>query len=63
MGSNQSWLLVFFTDRTEISTNNLKIGVLANEVICHLEHSEMVICDGVEGTTCYKDNWLLVRGM
>jgi len=63
MGANKTWLLVLVTDWTEISTDNLKIGVLANEVIRHLEHAKMVIGNRIEGATCYEDNWLLSGGM
>lgn len=63
MGANKTWFLVLVTDWTEISTHNLKIGVLTNEVIRHLEHAKMVICNRIKGAACYEDNWLLSGGM
>lgn len=63
MGANKTWFLVLITDRTEISTNNLKIGVLTNEVVRHLEHAKMVIRNRIEGAACYEDNRLFSGGM
>jgi hypothetical protein len=60
-GTEQPRLLVHITDRTEISANNLEIGILAHIILGHLKHPEMEICDWAERPTCYKDDRLLLR--
>lgn len=59
--TEQAWLLVHVADRTEIPAHNLKIGILADVILGHLEHSEMEICYGAKRTARYKDNRLFLR--
>ena len=53
-------LLVLVADRTEVSADDLEVGILANVVLGHLKHAEMEVGDGAEGAACYQDERLLL---
>ena len=55
----QTRFLVLIADWTEVSADNLKIGVLSNVVLGHLEHAEMEIRDRAERSTCDENYRLL----
>ena len=52
--------LVLVRDRTQIPPDDLEIGVLADVVLGHLEHSEVEVCDRAEGAAGDEDDRLLV---
>lgn len=60
MRSEQAGLVILVADGTEVSTDDFKVGVLANVVLCHLEHAEMEVGDRAEGATCDQDYGLLL---
>ena len=53
--TEQARFLIHVANWTEITADNFKVGVLADVVLCHLEHAEMEIGDWAEGTTSYED--------
>ena len=59
--AEQAGLLVLVTDRTEVSRDDLVVGVLPHIVDRHLEHAEVKKCDRAEGPARYEDEGLLVR--
>lgn len=59
--AQQARLLVIVTDRTEISTHNLKLSTLSNIVDGHLEHAQMEVGNGAEGAAGDEHNGLLLR--
>ena len=58
-GTQETGLLVHITDGTEITSDNLVLGLLPSVVFSHLEHTEMEVGDWTEGTAGYEDEWLL----
>ncbi len=53
--------LVLVRDRTQVPSDDLEVGVLADVVLRHLEHSQMEVCDGAERPAGDEDDRLLVR--
>lgn len=58
-GTQEAGLLVHITDGTEVTSDNLVVGLLPSVVFGHLKHAEMQIGDWTERTACYEDEWLL----
>lgn len=58
-GTQESGLLVHITDGTEVTSDDLVVGLLPSIVSSHLEHAEVQIGDWAEGTAGYEDEWLL----
>ena len=56
----QTGFLVLVADRTEVPADDLKVCVLADVVLGHLEHAEVEVGDGAEGAACDEDDRLLV---
>ena len=48
--------LVHIAHRAEISTEDFKISVLSDIVLCHLEYAEMKVSDWTERTTCHQND-------
>ena len=46
--TEQTWFLVHVGDRTEIATNDLKIGIVPNIVLRHFKHTKMKVGDWAE---------------
>ena len=53
--------LVLVRDRTEVPSNDLEVGVLADVVLGHLEHSKVEVGDGAERAAGDEDDRLFVR--
>lgn len=53
--TQEPWLLVHVGDRTKISTNDLKVCILAYIIFGHFEHSKMQIGDGAEGSAGHQN--------
>ena len=53
--------LVLVRDRTEVTSNNLEVGVLTDVVFSHLEHSEVEVSDRAEGAAGDEDDRLFIR--
>jgi len=60
-GTQEARLLVHITDRTEVTSDNLVVGLLPGIVFRHLKHAEVQVGDWTERATCYEDEWLLGR--
>lgn len=56
--AQETWLFVLVTDGGEVSPEDLKVRILPDIVDGHLKHSEMEVCDGTEGATCYEHDRL-----
>ena len=61
VGTEEAGLLVLVADRAEVAADDLPVGVLANVVLGHLEHAEVKVGDGAEGSAGDEDDGLLVR--
>jgi hypothetical protein len=61
LGTQQAGLLVHITDGTEVTSDDLVLGLLSGIVFSHLKHAEMQVGDWTEGTAGYEDEWLLGR--
>ena len=59
--AEEAGLLVLVTDGTEVSRDDLVVGVLPHIIDRHLEHAEVKKCDGAERPARYEDEGLLVR--
>ena len=60
IGCEQTRLVVLVADGTEISADDLEIGVLANIVLRHLEHPQVEVGYGAEGAASHQDYGLLL---
>ena len=58
-GTQETRLLVHVTDGTEVTSNNLVVGLLAGIIFGHLKHAEVQVCDWTERAASYEDEWLL----
>jgi hypothetical protein len=58
-GTQEAGLLIHITDRTEITTNDLIVGLLPSIIFGHLKHAEVKVCDWTERAAGYEDEWLL----
>jgi hypothetical protein len=58
--TEQARLLVLIRDGTHVATHDFEIGILANVVLGHLEHSQMQVGDGREGATSHEYDRLAV---
>jgi hypothetical protein len=58
--ARQSSLLVQVRHRAEISTHELELRLVELHVIgCHLEHSEVEVCNWAKRAACYQHQWSL----
>ena len=57
VGAKQARLLVHVADGTEISTHNLEVCMLPDEILCHLEYAEVEIRNRAEGAAGDKHYW------
>ena len=58
----QTGFLVLVADRTEVPADDLKVCVLADVVLGHLEHAQVEVGDGAEGAAGDEDDGLLLGG-
>lgn len=54
--TEQPGFFVHVADGAEIAPQDLKVRILADVVLGHLEHAEMEVRDGAEGTTCDEND-------
>ena len=57
-GGEETGLLVLVRHGTEVTSNDLKVRVMADIVLCHFEHSKVKISYGAEGATRDQNDWL-----
>lgn len=58
-GTQESGFLVHITDRTEVTSDDLVVGLLPSVIFGHLKHAEVQIGDWAERAAGYEDEWLL----
>lgn len=56
--SEETRFLVLIRDRTEITSYNFEVCIMADIVSGHFEHSKMEVCYGAKGATRDQNNWL-----
>jgi hypothetical protein len=61
LGTQEAGLLVHVTDGTEVTSDNLVVGLLPSIVFRHLKHAEVQVGDWAERTAGYEDEWLFGR--
>ena len=57
--AQEALLLVLVAHGTQVSTDDLEIGILAHIIDRHLKHSQVQISHRTEGTAGDKDDGLL----
>ena len=57
--AQEALLLVLVAHGTQVSTDDLEIGILAHIIDRHLEHPEMEIGDWAKGAACDENDRLL----
>ena len=58
-GTQETRLLVHITDGTEVTSDNLVVGLLPSIIFRHLKHAEVQVGDWTERTACNEDERLL----
>lgn len=58
-GTQEARLLIHIADRTEITANDLIVGLLPSIISGHLKHAKVKVCDWAVRAAGYEDEWLL----
>ena len=58
-GTQEARFFIHITDRTEITSDDLVVGLLPSIIFRHFKHAEVQVGDWAERTTGYEDEWLL----
>jgi hypothetical protein len=61
LGTQEAGLLIHITDRTEITSDDLVVGLFPSIVFRHLKNAEVQVGDWAERTAGYENEWLLGR--
>lgn len=57
-GTQETGLLVHITDWTEITADNLVVGLLPSIISGHLKHAKVEVGDWTERAAGHEDEWL-----
>lgn len=59
-GAEKTRFLVLVTDGTKVTTDDLKVCVLSDVVLGHLEHAKVKVCDRAERAAGHQHDWSLL---
>ena len=58
--SEETWFVVLVTDGAKVAPDDLKVGILADVILRHLEHSEVEVGNGAKGAASDQYDGLFV---
>ena len=58
-GTQEARLLVHITNGTEVTSDDLVLGLLSGVIFSHFKHAEVQVGDWAEGAAGYENEWLL----
>lgn len=61
LGTQEAGLLIHITDGTEITSDDLVVGLLPRIVFRHLKNAEVQVGDWTERAAGHENEWLLGR--
>ena len=61
LGTQETRFLVHVTDGTEVTSDDLVLGLLPSVIFSHLKHAEVQVGDWAKGAARHEDEWLFGR--